>query len=210
MGGDFFNIIKTDDDELHFFIADAAGKGVAAALLITNIQANLNALINTQATYRQIVKQLHDVIGKLTGYEAFVTLFLGKIDLKTNTLTYLNAGHNPPLLMHGGAWQDLREGCIPLGIMPIDNFNIGEVPFEPGDLLFTYTDGVVEQDSPDDDYFGETRIEDFLDARADATPERIISEMFEALTLFAQGTPDQTPVSFKDDITMLSVRYLEA
>ncbi len=209
VGGDFFNVLKTGDDEIHFFIADAAGKGVAAALLITNIQANLNALINIDATHKQIVNQLHDVIGKLTNFEAFVTLFMGKINLKTNTLTYLNAGHNPPLLHHKGEWVELRDGCIPLGIMPIEDFNVGEVDFEPGDFLFTYTDGVVEQNNPKDELFGEARIEQFLKDREGQTPEAIIKEMFEALHLYAQGEVDEEPEPFQDDITMLAIRHVK-
>lgn len=200
VGGDFYNILQTDPNTVHVFIADAAGKGVAAALLITNIQAYLNALIRTGAGYGTIIDQLHAVIGRLTKFEAFVTLFLLRIDLDKRTITYLNAGHNPPLLLRNQHVEELREGSIPLGIMAVEEFEIGERPFEPGDMVLMYTDGVVEQPDLTDNLFGEHRVEEVLRQNAHETAALVVENLYNAVSDYAGDVP------FQDDLTLVAVR----
>lgn len=204
IGGDFYNLLQTGPNELYFFIADAAGKGTAAALLITNITAHLNALIQTGASYHQMIHQLHRVIGQLTSYEAFVTLFLGKIDVAEGRLEYFNAGHNPPVLTRNGQQTNLTKGCIPLGIMDITEFDVGNEAFGPGDSLFLYTDGMVEQMNPLGDLLGEERINRFVEASQASTSQAVVKKAFRLVSDFADGEP------FGDDITVMHIRHRQA
>jgi sigma-B regulation protein RsbU (phosphoserine phosphatase) len=204
VGGDFYNLLKLNDHELVIFMADAAGKGIAAALLITNIQANLNALLKTGATYEQIIHQLHHVIGRLTHYEQFVTLFLGRINLWHGEIEYLNAGHNPPLLVQNGEVQELGEGCIPLGIMEVRDFQIGREQFQAGDALFLYTDGLIEQTDPQDHLFGDERVRAIVTEQSSCQANRLVDHMLSEIARFSDGVP------FQDDISLMAVRYRDA
>jgi sigma-B regulation protein RsbU (phosphoserine phosphatase) len=201
VGGDFFNLIQTGPNELYYFIADAAGKGTAAAILITNVTANLNAMIKTGASFEQMIHQLHDVIGHLTGYEAFATIFLGRIDVAEQVMEYVNAGHNPPVFSTQGRQRELSEGCIPLGIMPVDAVEVGRVPFRPGDSVFLYTDGMVEQQNREGELFGDHRVRAFVANTLQHTSSAVVKLALREVQHFAEG------LDYEDDITIMNIRY---
>jgi sigma-B regulation protein RsbU (phosphoserine phosphatase) len=201
VAGDFYNLIQLSEHEIIVFMADAAGKGIAAALLITNIQANLNALLRTGASYAQIIGQLHSVIGRLTHHEQFVTLFLGKINMARNEIEYINAGHNPPALLHEGEVSRLNDGCIPLGIMEVRDFKVGQSAFVPGDTLFLYTDGLVEQTDPSGVMFGEEGVDELVAANANSNANRLINSALRSVAKHANG------VDYHDDISLMAITY---
>jgi len=202
VAGDFYDLVILEDDEIFVCIADAAGKGIAAAMLVANIQANLRALIETDASYYVILHRLHQAIARLTHYERFVTIFFGKINLTDNSIEYINAGHNPPFLLKTeGGMEELNKGSIPLGILPIETYEVGFASFHPGDVLFAYSDGVVEQENADKELLGAERLQHRLEEIKHLSAREIVDDILGLIEAFGAGTPNS------DDISMLVVKH---
>lgn len=154
VAGDFYDLLPLNANEIVFCIGDVSGKGIPAALLVANIQANIRALFNAEAPLHQIIKQLHNAIYSISTEEEFVTLFIGKLNLRKENIVYINAGHNPIFMVRkDGIIKELSKGCIPLGLLPLQDIEIGTEKFYPGDSLFLYTDGVVEEMNPSGNYW---------------------------------------------------------
>ena len=203
VAGDFFDIVILSEEEIFICIADAAGKGIAAAMLVANLQANLRALIETDAGFYLYIHRLHQVIARLTRNEKFVTLFLAKINIAKQEIEYVNAGHNPPFLLRAnGEVQELTKGCIPLGILPIETYEVGFCDFGPGDLLFTYSDGVVEQENATGELMGSERVLEILQGHLpEHSTFEIIAQVLNALKIHSGGVPNS------DDVSILAVRF---
>lgn len=201
VGGDFYDVISRGERGFFLCIADVAGKGIAAALLMANLQANLRALILSQNSLADIIQKLHQTILEITRGERFVTLFLAHIEANQKKINYINAGHNPPVMLMGGKLVKLTEGTIPLGILDLPPFVEGAEEFHSGDTLFLYTDGLVEQPDPSDQLYGEERMNKVLSQLSQGTPQEIIAGMEQDLAAFGSGRPAD------DDITMVAVRF---
>jgi sigma-B regulation protein RsbU (phosphoserine phosphatase) len=204
VGGDYFDIILLDDHTIALTIADVSGKGMPAALLMSHLQASLHSLIDDRFSLDKLVSRINKVIYNNTDMEKYITFFYGQIDYNTSEICFVNAGHNPPYLLHeNGTIEELFEGGIILGMMPDVEYEIGKRNLRHGDLLLLYTDGVTETMNENEDEFEEKRVIAFLKEHCvNKSPEQINSELLEQLRTFAGGTP-QT-----DDITMLTLRYI--
>ena len=112
VGGDYYDLIELSNDRYVACVADVSGKGIAAALLMSNFQANLNALVPRATDLEQLVTELNAKVQANARGERFITLFIGLIDLRTRRMQYVNAGHNDPLLHHASGITPMREGCI--------------------------------------------------------------------------------------------------
>ncbi len=145
VGGDYFDLLCTSSKGLAFAIADVAGKGAPAALLMAAVQAGLHSLLDTPGTPADIAKRLNRFLcGKSPG-DKFVTFFLGFIDPGTGAFAYCNAGHDPPLLVRsGGEVEELSEGGLVLGVLEEAEYESGYGRLGEGDLVLLYTDGVTE------------------------------------------------------------------
>jgi sigma-B regulation protein RsbU (phosphoserine phosphatase) len=202
VGGDYFDIIRIDKNHVGITIADVSGKGMPAALLMSNLQASLQTLVHDNFPPDKLVSRINDVIYKNTDTEKYITFFFGKIDLQTLEMKYVNAGHNPPFLVHAdGSSEELSEGGIILGMMPDVHFKIGLCRFKPGDILMLYTDGVTETMTIDEEEYEEHRLLGFLQSRKpDESPARINQALIADLKSFAGKAPQI------DDITLLTLR----
>lgn len=201
VGGDFYDVISRGERGFFLCIADVAGKGIAAALLMANLQANLRALILSQNSLADIIQKLHQTIYEITHGERFVTLFLAHIEADQQRINYITAGHNPPVMLSQGKLIKFTEGTIPLGILDLPPFVEGSEQYKSGDTLFLYTDGLVEQSDPSDQLYGEERMNKALSRLSKGTPKEIIAGMEEDLAAFGNGRPAD------DDITMVAVRF---
>ncbi len=147
VGGDYYDFLNLNDDEIGFCIADVSGKGVSAALLMSNFQANLRALFTTEVSLKEIVKNLNERVMSSAKGEKFITLFIAKYSYKTKVLKYVNAGHNPPIFynMQTKELKYLRDGCVGMGMLDeIPTFKLGTLKINQPAKLFCYTDGLVE------------------------------------------------------------------
>jgi sigma-B regulation protein RsbU (phosphoserine phosphatase) len=147
VGGDFYDVIELGKDEVGFCIADVSGKGMAAALLMSNFQANLRALFTHDITLTGLVEKLNERIMSTAKGERFITIFIGRYNRTRRQLEYVNAGHNPPVLysMASNHISLLNEGCVGLGMVEdIPFISVGSIRISEKSKLLCYTDGLVE------------------------------------------------------------------
>jgi len=152
VGGDYYDVIELSDEEVGFCIADVSGKGISAAILMSNFQANLRALFTSEQNLTDTLIRLNDSVMNSAKGEKFITLFIARYHYHTRELTYVNAGHNPPFLYEPGPKKlsQLASGCVGMGMLDELPFvNEGSVQLNHAAKLFCYTDGLVEviQDS---------------------------------------------------------------
>jgi len=152
VGGDYYDVIQLSEDEVGFCIADVSGKGISAAILMSNFQANVRALFTEDKGLTETLHKLNSSVMNSAKGEKFITLFIARYHYQTRELRYVNAGHNPPLLYEPGSDKltPLASGCVGMGMLDDLPFvNEAEVTMEEPAKLFCYTDGLVEviQDS---------------------------------------------------------------
>ena len=204
VGGDYFDIIPIDDNCLGITIADVSGKGMGAALLMSNLQASLQSLIREKYPLDKLVGRINNVIYQNTDPEKYITFFYGQLDKNTLLFNYVNAGHNPPYLLHeDGSMDELITGGIILGMMPDMPYEIGSCQLSKGDMLMLYTDGVTETMTLDDEEYEESRLIKFLkNTGLTKNPEEINKDLIVDLEEFAVGAPQN------DDITILTLQVI--
>jgi len=206
VGGDFYSAERFEDGRLLFCMADIAGKGTGAALLMSNFEASFWTLARSYFDMDEFVRNLNAALFRVTRGERFVTLFTAEYNPATQQLTYVNAGHNPPLFMCGSkdvANPDLLEkGCIFLGAFEtLPPIEIGTLNLSAGGLLFCYTDGVTELSEPGGDMYGEERLHQYARANCHKPVEEFNTALVEELYAFQQDA------EAADDVALLSVRF---
>lgn len=203
VGGDYFDAIRLGDGRLLLAIADVTGKGVGAALLMANVQACLHALLPMPLPLEDVVAQINRVICQNTSADRFITFFAGVFDPRTQTFDYVNAGHNPPMLVRGetGAVELLEEGGLLLGVMAGMPYGRGRVELRPGDTLALFTDGVTEAMGEAEEEFGEERLEALLTQHRALDPATLVTLMRREIADFT-GSEDQ----LSDDLTAIMLR----
>jgi sigma-B regulation protein RsbU (phosphoserine phosphatase) len=147
VGGDYFDFIPMSDDEFGFCIADVSGKGMSAALLMSNFQASLRALFTKEIPLSVLVERLNERVMSNANCEKFITMFVGRYNFKSQELEYINAGHNPPLLyeVETEHLSMLKSGCVGLGMLDFIPYIIkGHCYISGNTKLLCYTDGLVE------------------------------------------------------------------
>src|SRR5256714_5837430 len=145
IGGDYYDFIQREDGKLVVALGDVSGKGTAAALLMSSLHAAVHAQADTHKSIVKTISAVNRYLVESIPPNRFVTLFYAELDPKAGTLDFLNAGHNPPLIVHaGGTMEQLAAGGLPLGIMTDAEFREGQTPLRPGDVLVVYSDGVSE------------------------------------------------------------------
>ncbi len=147
VGGDYYDYIELSKDEMGFCISDVSGKGMSAALLMSNFQANLRALFTHEISLLALVEKLNERVLHAANGEKFITLFVGKFNFKTRELEYINAGHNQPILykMKDESLIFLDKGCVGIGMLDeIPLIRKGSMIIEDPSKILCYTDGLVE------------------------------------------------------------------
>jgi sigma-B regulation protein RsbU (phosphoserine phosphatase) len=202
VGGDYYDFIRVSEDIFLMCIADVSGKGVPAALLMSNFQASLRILVRQTTDLKEIIRELNFALYQVSGGERFITLFCAIYDRKQRKLSYVNAGHNPPIFCDEGNCVSLLEkGTTVLGIFhPLPFLEKTEVENVNEFLLFSYTDGLVEATNHADEEFGAERILDFVDLMQQEDPQRIHEEVMTAVETFRSGK------SYADDVTIFTVK----
>ena len=205
VGGDLFDTAVLPNGKLAVIVADVSGKGMGAALLMSNILASFRILYNvTEFTIGEVVGMVSNQLFCCSGPADFATLFVGVIDPKSNTLTYINAGHNPPLLIHAdGRFDHLEASGIMIGAFDAAQWTEVSVPMAPSDMLFIFTDGVTEAERADGAQFSEERLEALANRQYILDPEGFVSEVMNDIDRFLEDAPRS------DDITMMAVKRVE-
>jgi serine phosphatase RsbU (regulator of sigma subunit) len=203
VGGDYYDFIHREDGKLVVALGDVSGKGTAAALLMSCLHAAIHAQADIHNSLAKTIGAVNRYLVESIPANRFVTLFYAELDPKNGALAFLNAGHNPPLIVHqGGTMEQLAAGGLPLGIMPNADFREGRTQLHYGDVLVIYSDGVSEATNPAGEEFGPTRLYEVVARNLDASAGGIRDRIESALTKFCQGTPAA------DDITLVICKRL--
>jgi len=204
VGGDYYDLIKKSDDEVFFCIADVSGKGMPAAMLMSNFQAALRTLLRSTSDLKMVVEQLNYTIFDNTKGERFITFFLGYYNFKNRELIYVNAGHNPPVLCWEGEKRSelLGAGTTILGAFEeLPFLEIGQRSHLKGFTIHLYTDGLTESMNDKEQEYGDERFLQFVKNRLCIAPNLFHDLFFTELKEFSAGGEQ------RDDITLLSIRF---
>jgi len=206
VGGDFYDIIKLDDDRVVVAVGDVAGKGSPAALLMALLLAMLRTLVDERLEPADLVTRLNVQVSRHAPGTRFITLFYAVFDPATGTLTFVNAGHTPPLLLRNGrttiegACERLSDGGIALGMFEQSTYTAGQVTIQPDELVAIYSDGITEAEDPDGRPFDEAGLESALRANR----EQDVTAIGRAVVRAVEFHTDNT--KFADDLTILLLR----
>lgn len=203
IGGDYYDVININKDEFVFCMGDISGKGVAAALVMANLQAYLNASPPIDMENgRELVDRLNSKIYSITSGEKFITLFVAKYNILTRELQYLNAGHNPPILVNGDEVVTLNKGCALLGILDyIPKVTTGKVQLKKDALILTYTDGLIELENNQALHYGEDRLKKFTIDHSKYPAEDILKRLYTNMINFKGYN------GFNDDVSVLIGKF---
>ena len=203
LGGDCYDFVPLSDNRLALAIADASGKGLAAALMISNVQSSLRTAASfaeddTAAVLAVVNRQVY----ASSLEDRYATLFYGVFDGTTRTLRYVNAGHNPPIVIRrGGSIERLETGGAPVGMFPQWSYEEGTVQLNPGDLVVAYTDGVMEAANPAGEEWG---VEGIRRAAAESharTADGFVRAIFQSMDQFSRRRQS-------DDATVVVLRVV--
>ncbi len=201
IGGDYYDFIWREDGRLVIALGDVSGKGTAAALLMSSLHAAIHAQTGSHDTLVETISAVNRYLADNIPPNRFVTLFFAELDPESGAVSFLNAGHNPPLIVHAaGTVEQLASGGLPLGIKADAEYREGRTHLQLGDVLVIYSDGVTEAASPNGEEFGPTRLYEVVARNVDASAAGIRDRIESALTKFSQGT------QAADDITLVIVK----
>jgi len=201
VGGDYYDYFALDADRVGIAIADVAGKGIAAALLMSCVQAALRSQLEGEAKpLTEIVATINHLLQRSTNDNAYATFFYAQFDGQTRQLTYVNAGHNPPLLVRAAAASELTVGGPVIGLLSEPLYQQGTIRVERGDLLIAYTDGITEAMNAAGEEFGEGRLRALVTASRHLSVRLLAEEVIGSLREWQGDGPQH------DDITLLVAR----
>jgi len=200
IGGDYYDLIPLGEDKFAFCFGDVSGKGIAAGLLMSNIQATMRSLLLTEKNPEECVKKANKLIHATTTIDKYITFFLGILDVKGNSFVYCNAGHDMPLLYTENNLVELEKGGIPLGFLDDFEFTQNRFFFKENDVLVIYTDGVSEAMNKDEEEFGMQPLERIIINNKDNDAQNIEDAILNAIEGHVQGAEQM------DDITLIVLK----
>lgn len=189
VGGDYYDYIPIDADRLGIIIADVSGVGASASLLMANLRGALHEKFPDRFDLGDLTAGLNDFIYTSSDSHCFITFFLGVLDRRTNEFAYVNAGHNPPLLVGPeGPARPLEGTGLPLGMFPAQAYGERKAVIGPGEILCLYTDGIVESRKEEREEYGEDRLERKVREHAALPAREIMEKIFEDVFGFSGCT----------------------
>ena len=202
VGGDYYDVARLQGERLLLAIADVTGKGMPAALLMANLQASLHVVLPMDMTIEQAVGHINRVTCENTDADRFITFFMAILHLDSGYMEYVNAGHNPPLVVRrNGATELLSSGGLLLGVMDGAGYERGAVRLEPGDVVALFTDGVTEAMNPAGEEYLEERLEAALQRAHTKSAADIVDLVHKDIAKFTGNVEE-----LSDDLTMLVVK----
>lgn len=202
VGGDFYDFYFISPKKLIFLIADVSGKGIPACLCMMRAKTIVNNISKFEYSPKELIESVNKIICETNKQGFFVTMLIGIIDVKTGKLSFINCGHNPPLLRRNGKFEYIKmDTNLVLGMVDDFEYNIHEMQLQKDDMIFMYTDGITEARSDKDELFGEERLAQCLNNRREENVSKVIENVKTNLHGFTKDMPQS------DDMTMLAFKY---
>jgi serine phosphatase RsbU (regulator of sigma subunit) len=205
VGGDYYDFFEYVNGQMGVVLGDVAGKGMSAAMLMSNLQARVQILAESAPTdLAAMVWRLDQAVAINSPINRFITLFFAVLDPEGKRMTYCNAGHNAPLLVRkDGSVERLEPQGTVLGMLPEIGYRHDTCPFEPGDVLAIFSDGVTEAENADEEEYGDQRLAEWLVANPSLPACEMVAGILGEIDRFTDGAPAG------DDVTVLIARFLD-
>ncbi len=205
VNGDYYDFLPLQDGKLAIALGDVSGKGIPAGLLMASLQARVQSHGPLRGeSVAALIADLNQMMSASTDSKSYVTFFYAVYDSKRRSLTYVNAGHNPPLLFRAGHEEPVRlsTGGMVVGLFQKAEYSQETIELKPSDVLVCYTDGISETVNLDGEEFGEERLRRFVVRNRGTTASKILEALLNGLSEFGSGTTQQ------DDQTVLVAKVL--
>ena len=196
VGGDYFDVLKLGENKLAICIADVAGKGVPAALLMANVQASLRASVRDLESPARVCSIVNSMLCETIAADKFVTFFCGVLDAGSRTFRYCNAGHPYPILVSSGSVRTLDESGAVLGVFPAWKYEDSSVKLSGGERLLLFTDGITEAEDSHGEEFGSHNVAAFAKSHATYSAKELNEQLLAQVTAFCGA-------QFQDDATLM-------
>ncbi|MCS6917472.1 MAG: PP2C family protein-serine/threonine phosphatase [Chitinophagales bacterium] len=202
VGGDYYDFIELNEDEFFFCMGDISGKGVVAALLMANFQASVRIFAEHERSLQRLTELLNARVNEITKGEKFITLFLARFQRDKRELHYVNAGHNPPILVHDGTSRLLSEGCTILGMFErLPYVHVQRLTLPNEFMVFCYTDGLVDTENEQQESFDVSQLLAFTEKNHHLKPAAFNKKLVDTLIQFKKQR------TTADDISLLTCRF---
>jgi len=202
VGGDYYDFVPLDPENLLIAVADVEGKGVASALVMANLQATLRALVTHLHAVERLLAAINRVMLSDTRAKKYMSMFVGLLDQHNRALQYVNAGHVPPVVVRAaGESVALEEGGTVVGLLPDVVYKRGLIALEPGDIVVACTDGITEATDAQDEEYGRERLVEAVRRRRDSPAQRIVESILDEVGNFTRGGQE-------DDRVLLVLKVL--
>ena len=199
VGGDYYDVLPFGRETLGLCIGDVAGKGLPAALLMSNLQAAFRGFASPAVSPEALCDKLNSLICRNIASDRFITFFYAQLDGVARQLRYTNAGHNAPIVAHkDGSHDRLREGGGILGVFPVQAFDMGVYDLVAGDRVLLFTDGVTEACNPEGEEFGDARLLQLLEENRELSAEDLQRKILSVVAEFCRG-------HWHDDATLIAI-----
>jgi sigma-B regulation protein RsbU (phosphoserine phosphatase) len=199
VGGDYYDVLPFGKETLGLCIGDVAGKGLPAALLMSNLQAAFRGFASPAVSPEALCDKLNSLICRNIASDRFITFFYAQLDGVARQLRYTNAGHNAPIVAHkDGSHDRLREGGGILGVFPVQAFDMGVYDLAAGDRVLLFTDGVTEACNPEGEEFGDARLLQLLEENRELSAEDLQRKILSVVAEFCRG-------HWHDDATLIAI-----
>ncbi len=203
VGGDYYDFITIDPRRLGIVIADVSGKGVSASLLMASLRASLHSEVHPKYKLEEMACKLNDFVNRSSAPNCFITFFYTELNKKTGELRFVNAGHNPPLILDKKGKIRRLESCgLCLGMFPSSDYEIKDITLNPGDMVFLYTDGITESRSKDNKEFTEERLIKLIQKHSKLSAKKLVKKIQEEVNDFAAGADPM------DDMTLVVIKRI--
>lgn len=203
VGGDYYDYVPLNPNEFITCMADVSGKGIPAALLMSNVQAVVRTLAHETNNLKEIVVKLNRTLLDITGGDRFITLFIAKYNLQTREFTYINAGHNPPFMIANNTTQLLDKGCTLIGVFDkLPKIQQTTITLPPNTVIISYTDGLTDLENNKNNMFGVDRLQNLVEQYAHLDMNEFNQILLNNINLFRGSEP------YSDDISVLNYRLV--
>jgi sigma-B regulation protein RsbU (phosphoserine phosphatase) len=204
VGGDYYDFLSLGPNTLLVVIADVEGKGISSAMVMSNLQATLRALVLHLHSLNDIAESVNKMILHDTRGEKYMTMFIGLIDTRRKAIHYINCGHVPPTIVRPGSEPiELKEGGMVIGLFENVQFDRGHVKFQPGDILLLCTDGITESMDAQSEEFGMERVVASVSQIPERKAKDIVLKICDDVTEFSKGG------THLDDKVMLAIKIVD-